>query len=151
MPDKKRKPGLGRSLARQRALQALYQWYVTGRPLESIEPEFTSQDVWETLEMKQVDLKHFKRLIHETSNLAVELDEKFVDLLDRPINQLDPIELIILRIGAYEMLYCPNVPWRVAINESVELARLFGAEQSHKYVNGILDKLAKSMDIQHKP
>ena len=65
--------------------------------------------------------------------------------LDRSIIQLDPIELAILRIGCYELIFCSDIPFKVVINEAVELAKQFGAEQSHRYVNGILDKLAHNL------
>ena len=63
-------------------------------------------------------------------------------MLDRPAGELDPVERAVLHLGCYELLYHPELPWRVVLNEAVELARMFGAEQSHKYINGVLDKLA---------
>ena len=74
-----------------------------------------------------------------------EVDEKLGSMLDRPLKDLDPVELAVLQIGYYELVYHPELPWRVVINESVELAKMFGAEQSHKYVNGVLDKLAHTV------
>jgi transcription antitermination protein NusB len=67
--------------------------------------------------------------------------------LDRPVNELDPVERAVLHIGTYELLYRPEVPWRVVVNESVELAKMFGAEQSHKFINGVLDKIARKVRV----
>ena len=84
----------------------------------------------------------FEELLHQIPARVTELDEAYESFLDRSVDQLDPIELVILRIGAYELIYKPELPYRVAINEGVELAKEFGAEQSNRYINGILDKLA---------
>jgi len=67
--------------------------------------------------------------------------------LDRPVNELDPVERAVLHIGVYELLHHPELPWRVIVNESVELAKMFGAEQSHKFINGVLDKIARKVRI----
>jgi N utilization substance protein B len=126
-----------RSAARQRTLQALYQWQFTGQPPQVIETQF-----FEEQDMGKVDVPYFQKLLHNIPKHVNQLDEAFTPFLDRGITQLDPIELAILRIGCYELTYCQDVPFKVVINEAVELAKRFGAEQSHKYVNGILDKLA---------
>lgn len=127
-----------RTNARQRALQALYQWELTQQTLKLIENQFFQEE-----DMSKVDEDYFKKLLHEIPKELKNLDSSFVGFLDRDISQLDLIELVILRIGSYELKYCPDVPFKVVINESVELAKIFGAEQSHKYVNSVLDKLAK--------
>ena len=126
-----------RSAARQRTLQALYQWQFTGQTTQVIETQF-----FEEQDMGKVDVPYFQKLLHNIPKYVNQLDEAFTPFLDRNITQLDPIELTILRIGCYELTYCQDVPFKVVINEAVELAKRFGAEQSHKYVNGILDKLA---------
>ena len=126
-----------RSAARQRTLQALYQWQFTGQSTQVIETQF-----FEEQDMGKVDVPYFQNLLHNIPKYVNQLDEAFMPFLDRDITQLDPIELAILRIGCYELTYCQDVPFKVVINEAVELAKRFGAEQSHKYVNGILDKLA---------
>jgi len=87
---------------------------------------------------------YFKKLLHDIPKELKNIDSSFAGFLDREISQLDLIELVILRIGSYELKYCPDVPFKVVINESVELAKRFGAEKSHKYVNSILDKLANN-------
>jgi N utilization substance protein B len=128
-----------RTHARQRALQALYQWELTQQTLQLIEDQFFAEE-----DMTKVDVNYFKRLLHGIPQELHNLDASFGSFLDREISQLDVIELVILRIGSYELKYCPDVPFRVVINESVELAKVFGAEQSHKYINSILDKLANN-------
>jgi N utilization substance protein B len=130
-----------RTLARQRALQALYQWHLAQQDLALIESQFFKEE-----DMFGVDKKYFRTLLQNVPLHVVVLDGKIEPLLDREINQLDPIEHTILRMGLYELLYHPDIPWRVTINEAVELAKLFGAEQSHKYINSILDKLQKLMN-----
>ncbi len=138
-----------RSLARQRALQALYQWDITGQSLADIEQQFMEADEPDREDdepiMKGVESGYFKALLHEIPAGLQELDQLTSPLLDRPITQLDPVERTILRIGAYELKQRVDIPYRVVINEAVELAKLFGAEQGHKYINGILDKLAQSV------
>lgn len=126
-----------RSAARQRTLQALYQWQFTGQATQVIETQFLEEQ-----EMSKVDIPYFQKLLHNIPKHVNQLDAAFTPFLDRHIAQLDPIELAILRIGCYELTYCQDVPFKVVINEAVELAKRFGAEQSHKYINGILDKLA---------
>jgi N utilization substance protein B len=128
-----------RSKARQRVLQALYQWQLTGQDKDI---EFILQQFLDEEDMRKVDLSYFDSLLRNIHQVVNKLDTAFAPFLDRSISQLDPIELAILRIGCYELNYCPDLPFKVVINEAVELAKKFGAEKSHKYVNGILDKLA---------
>lgn len=128
-----------RTNARQRTLQALYQWQITKQNLQLIESQFFEEE-----DMTKVDVPYFKVLLHGIPKELKNIDSSFVGFLDRDITQLDLIELVILRIGSYELKYCPDVPFKVVINESVELAKRFGAEKSHKYVNSILDKLANN-------
>jgi N utilization substance protein B len=95
--------------------------------------------------MHKVDLGYFHELIKHISQGAGELDEALLPYLDRSLNDLDPVELATLRIGAYELLKRLDVPYKVVINEGIELAKTFGATESHKYVNGVLDKLAHAI------
>ncbi len=125
-----------RSAARQRVLQALYQWQLTKQPTQVIESQFLEEQ-----NMRKVDVPYFQKLLHDIPKYTDQLDDTFAPLLDRQITQLDPIELAILRIGCYELTHCQEIPFKVVINEAVELAKKFGAEQSHKYINSILDKL----------
>ena len=138
-PNRPRMSPGARSIARQRALQALYQWQFTQQDICLIESQFLEET---EMEMHKVDLTYFKKLLYDIPEKITVLDASFAPLLDRKISQLDPIELTILRIGCYELTFGQDIPFKVAINEAVELAKQFGAEQSHKYVNSILDRLA---------
>lgn len=127
--------------ARRNTVQALYQWFMTGKEVSDVIAEFESDK--QTLAKTDVD--YFKLLLRGTIKHNDELDSRIVDLLDRPVNELDAIERAILHIGCYELEYHLEIPWRIVVNESIELAKLFGAEGSHKYINGILDKVAKEL------
>ena len=127
-----------RSAARSFALQAVYQWQMNHAPVNEIEAQFTVDN-----DLGTCDKAYFRELLHGVTAKAKAMDDLFEELLDRPLAELDPIELATLRIGSYELAERLDVPYRVAINEGVELAKSFGASESHKYVNGILDKLAQ--------
>ncbi len=129
-----------RSAARQRVLQAIYQWQLTGLDTLKIESQFFDEQ-----DMDKADAPYFKTLLHGIALQVENLDVVFTPFIDRNITQLDPVELAILRIGCYELKYCRDIPYRVVINEAVELAKKFGATQSHKYVNGILDQVANAL------
>ena len=124
--------------ARNLALQALYQWSVAGQSVTEIDAQFRVDN-----DMSNTDTQLFSELLRGVTGSSRDLDESFRPFLDRPLDDLDPVELSVLRIGAYELKHRLQVPYRVAINESVELAKTFGATESHKYINGILDKLAQ--------
>ncbi|SIQ86426.1 transcription antitermination factor NusB [Marinobacterium stanieri] len=124
--------------ARSLALQALYQWSVAGQSVTEIDAQFRVDN-----DMSNTDTQLFSELLRGVIGSSRDLDEAFRPFLDRPLDDLDPVELSVLRIGAYELKHRLQVPYRVAINESVELAKIFGATESHKYINGILDKLAQ--------
>ncbi len=126
-----------RARARQAAIQALYQWQLTGQPPEEIERDFISDS-----ELSGVDVEYFRHLVAEVPRRAQELDRHLGPCLDRELREVDPVERAILRVGAFEFESHPEIPYRVVINEAVELAKTFGAEQGHKYVNAVLDRLA---------
>lgn len=126
-----------RRRARRMALQALYQWQLNPQDAVEIELQFRAEQ-----EMDKVDVDYFHHLLQGVVEEQDTLDGYIEPYLDRPLAELDPVERAILRLGAYELARRPEVPYVVAINEGVELAKTFGAEQSHRYVNGILDKLA---------
>ncbi|WP_246480433.1 transcription antitermination factor NusB [Motiliproteus sediminis] len=126
--------------ARQFALQALYQWQMAGAALNEIEAQFRVEQ-----DMGRTDMALFSELLHQVPAKVTELDEHLTPLLDRQLDDLDPIELSVLRLGAYEMADRISVPYKVVINEAVNLAKTFGATDSHKYVNGVLDKLARKL------
>jgi N utilization substance protein B len=129
-----------RHLARQAAVQALYQWQLTAQPPQDIEQHFINDH-----QFKDVDLEYFHQLVREVPLHLHELDDHLVPHLDRGIDEVDPVERAILRIGAYELEFRLEVPYKVVINEAVELAKTFGAEHGHKYVNAVLDKVAAKL------
>lgn len=139
-----------RRAARELAVQGIYQWQLTGKSITTVEAEFRSQAADDDLEdhenwhkvMEIADLALFHELMHGVVRFQAELDASLAPLLDRRIEDVDPIELAILRLGAYELSRRLEVPYRAVINEGVELAKSFGATDGHKYINGILDKLA---------
>lgn len=126
-----------RRRARQLALQALYQWQMSKSSLTDIEMQFRADN-----DFSKVDDGYFHSLLHGIPREMSTLDETMNPLLDRPISQLDPVEVAALRIGCYELMNRSDVPYRVVINEAIELVKRFGAQDSHRYINGILDKLA---------
>ena len=131
--------GIARSKARRIAVQALYQWDVGGGgQLADIEQQFIQER-----EVRGADLEYFHRLLFGVAGVSAELDACYAPVLDRAVSGLDPVERAVLRIGAWELLYSPEVPVRVVINEGIEMAKRFGAEQSHKYINGVLDRIAR--------
>lgn len=134
------KPYSPRTLARRVALQALYQWQ-----LNQTEPHEVIKQFSEDGRFEGVDMPLFQDIFNFVSNNSAALDALYADLLDRSVSMIDPIEKNILRIGAYELQEKIEIPYRVVINEAVELAKSFGAEDSHKYINGILDKVAQSL------
>jgi N utilization substance protein B len=135
--------GRRRSRARRRALQALYQWQMAGQDLQDIDRQFA-----EEMDMSEIDLEFFREFLFEIPKQVSELDGRYKPFLDRDPSHLDPIERTILRMGAFELERRLDVPVRVVINEGVELAKLFGAEQSHKYINGVLDKVARGLPLR---
>lgn len=127
-----------RSRARRRALQALYQWHLTAQDAGEILDQFHEEQ-----DFSNVDTELFATLVRKVIKNQAEIDEKISPFLDRPVKQLDIIEHVILSIAAYELMYSIEVPHQVVIDESINLAKQFGAEQGHSFVNGVLDKAAK--------
>ncbi|WP_114417705.1 transcription antitermination factor NusB [Marinospirillum perlucidum] len=161
--EKKRKPSRSaqRRAARQLTLQALYQWQISGNSMHQVEAHIRAALPDDSLEehedisqvLKIADLAYFHEMAQAIPEQLDELDEGFASLLDRRTEELDPIELALLRLGSYEMIHRIDVPYRVVINEAVELAKRFGGTDSHKYINGILDKLAqkfRSVEVRAK-
>jgi N utilization substance protein B len=126
-----------RSRARRRALQAVYAWQISGNPIDRVIDEFRHEQ-----DMEIADLDYFEDLVRGVSQHREELDAALGPHLDREMDRVDPIERATLRIGAYELRHRIDVPYRVVINEAVEVARRFGTDYGHTYVNGVLDKLA---------
>ncbi|BBP45704.1 N utilization substance protein B [Thiosulfatimonas sediminis] len=129
-----------RSQARRAAMQALYQWQMTNTEVLKIMQQF-SEDGY----LEKVDFDFFKDLLYSITGDAEELDALFAEFIDRDLKRLDPVERAILRIGVYELRSKIEIPYRVVINEAVELAKRFGADEGHKFVNGVLDKVAKQL------
>ena len=129
-----------RTGARRAALQALYQWQISGHDTDNTAATFLGQ--WD---FPSLDEDYFRELAREVPRCIARLEDQLTPVIDRPLRQVDPVERAILWIGVYELVFRSDVPWRVVVNESVELAKSFGAEQSYKYVNGILDKVARTI------
>jgi N utilization substance protein B len=138
-----------RRKARHYAMQALYQWYMTGAAVSAIEAEFRTD-----YDFEPVDLEYFQAMLHGVPAQVDELDASLAGLLDRALDKLDPIEHTLLRMGAWELQQRIDVPYKVVINEAVGLAKKFGATDGHKYINGVLDKLARrlrQLEVQADP
>jgi N utilization substance protein B len=126
-----------RRKARRAMVQALYQWQVSATPIAKLNSEFA-----ESSALAKADTEFFAEILKAAIDSTDELDALIDPLLDRKVEQLDIVERAILRLGATELRDRVDVPYRVVIDEYVELAKVFGAQDSHKYVNGVLDKLA---------
>jgi len=126
-----------RKRARRRVLQALYQWQITGQQADEILAQFRAAQ-----DMDGVDVAYFEQLLRGIVAGQEGLDAELQPFLDRPLAQVDLMERVVLRIGAYELLNCPELPYRVVLDECVDLAHRFGSEQGHAYVNAVLDKAA---------
>jgi len=126
-----------RSAARRCVMQALYQWQIGGHHVEDIDLDFLLEK-----HGGRLDRDYFKMLLDEVIGQVDAIDELLSPVLDRPLQEVDPVERAILRLGACELKSHPEIPFRVVINESVEIAKDYGAEHGHKYINGILDRIA---------
>ena len=130
----------GRSNARKKALQALYQWHLSGNDLSEIETQFHEEQ-----NMDKVDTEYFHTLLHSVPAEVTSLDQLVAQYSDRTDSEIDPIEQSILRLSAYEIKNRIDIPYKVVISEAITLAKLFGSDKSHAFVNSILDKLAKDL------
>lgn len=129
-----------RTRARSQAVQAIYRWQVTGDNVTDIVTDFLTEE-----SNGKLDVAYFRSLVSAVPGNLDELDKLISPLLDRNVESVDLVERAILRLGTYELWKSLDVPYRVVINEYVELAKTFGADQGHKYINGVLDNLAKSL------
>lgn len=136
-PSKSRSP---RHRAREFALQGLYQWLLNNEDAGAIDAH-----IREAHGFDKADREHFNALLHGAINQSIQLREDIAPLIDRSIAELSPIEHAALLIGAYELKNHIEIPYRVVINEAVELTKSFGGQDGHKYVNGVLDKLAAKL------
>jgi N utilization substance protein B len=124
--------------SRRSIIQAYYQWLITQKPISEIILEFKE----ERKELKKADVPYFEKILKGMIKGRLDINSALEPLLDRTDSELDPVENAILHLGAYELIFQLDIPSRVVINEAIDLAKLFGADQSHKYINGILDNLA---------
>ena len=123
--------------ARKLATQALYQWHMAGHSLNEIEAQFRVDN-----DFADIDGAYFKEILHGVPANRSEIDAALTPCLDLTLEELDPVELAVLRLSTWELLKRVDVPYRVVINEGIELAKIFGSTDGHKFVNGVLDKLA---------
>jgi len=133
-------PRQARRRARELALQGLYEWLVGRGDAGAIDAHMREQDAY-----AQCDRAHYDALLHGGIAQAGALDALLARHLDRKTSELSPVEHGALLIGAYELQHCADIPYKVVINEAVELAKTFGGTDGHKYVNGVLDKLAAGL------
>jgi len=129
-----------RARARRFALQALYQWDLSGTALHDIRNQFLESE-----DFSKTDQDYFIELFNNVTKEVDIIDNNISKYSDCPLPRLDPVERAILRIAFYELVYRPDIPYRVVINEAVQLTRKFGAEQGHAFVNGVLDKAAHTL------
>lgn len=142
-PNEPTKPNkVGRHQARCNALQAIYQWHLSGNSMRDIEKDYLAHHV-----KPSVDIEYYTALIHGIVEHRQALDSAFSPYLQRNFQEIDPIELSVLRIATYELQYRLDIPYRVVINEALELTKKFGSIEGYKFINSILDLLAKKIRI----
>jgi N utilization substance protein B len=129
--------------ARALALQGLYGWLLAEGAADQIGTQLLTEE-----QIAKIDVAYFREVLSGTIGAADELRAQFADLVDRPVNTLSPVEHALLLMGAYEFRFHPEIPYRVTINEAIELAKSFGGTDGYRYVNGVLDKLATRMRPQ---
>ena len=129
-----------RRLARKKAVQALYQWDLSGADVPVIIEQFAQYQ-----DMEKVDNDYFQQLVRSVPREIDTLDVAIGEHAGRNIADLDPIERNVLRLCCYELSHCPEIPYKVIINEAIELTKIYGAEQGHKFVNGVIDKIARQL------
>jgi N utilization substance protein B len=129
-----------RAVARKLAMQALYRWQINAGPWQDVVSEFAAEE-----DMRKADRGYFNRLVTGVCGASEALDGALAAHMDRKPTELDPVERAVLWIGAQELRNAPDVPYRVVINEAVGLAKRFGATDSHKFVNAVLDSAAREL------
>lgn len=131
-----------RRKARGLAVQAIYSWQLSQNQIADIEQQMLLDN-----DVSKVDVEYFKELISGVASHYKELDQVLSPYTERPFDEIDHIEKAIIRITAFELKYRIDVPYKVAINEGIELAKRFGADDSHRFVNGVLDKAVKDLRV----
>jgi N utilization substance protein B len=139
-PKKRAAPKSARRRSREFALQGLYQWLLSGESVRSVEAHIVEQEGF-----AKCDRAHFDALLHGIIEQSATLDAALARHVDRKTTQLSPVEHAALLIGCFELKQCLDIPYRVAINEAVELTKSFGGTDGHKYVNGVLDRCAADL------
>ncbi|OOF65982.1 transcription antitermination factor NusB [Rodentibacter sp. Ppn85] len=129
-----------RRRARECAVQALYSWAISGNTAEQVELAFLLDQ-----DMNGVDKSYFRKLFRQAVDNIEAVDFSITPYIDRAFEELDPIEKAILRLAVYELRFELDVPYKVVINEAIEVAKVFGSDDSHKYINGVLDKIAPAL------
>jgi len=127
-----------RRKARELAVQAIYSWQVSNNAVTDIETNFLIDNA-----KRRFDIEFFQLLLRGVCTDITEIDTKLSPNVDRPLDEIDQVEKAILRVATFELITCLDVPYRVVINEAIELAKSFAADDSHKFVNGVLDKVLK--------
>ena len=129
--------------ARRALVQAIYQWQIAQHDASEIRSQFANSGT-----LKKADRAFFDRCLHGIITETEDLDSAFAPYLDRKVNELNQVERAILRAGTFELSACPDVPFKVVLDEYISLAKTFGAEDSYKYVNGVLDRVARDFRAQ---
>jgi len=130
----------GKRRARRLALQALYQWHMTHAELNEIDAQFRAVN-----NMDRVDTPYFTSLLYGVPKEIKAIETAFASFLDRLVNELNPIELTVLRLSTFELMYHPEIPFSVILDEAVMLSKEYGSQDGHRYVNGVLHNLAKQL------
>ncbi len=143
MTEKEAKPGRNRRLSRELVLKGVYQQFLSGNSTQAILQSLTEEG-----DFARADQAYCSALIKGVTENLEGLDTKIGAFVDRKVSELSPIEHAILCIATYELAFDPDIPYRVAINEAIELAKRYGGADGHKYVNGVLDKLAADLRPQ---
>jgi N utilization substance protein B len=129
-----------RAVARKLAMQALYRWQINAGPWQDVVNEFAAEE-----DMRKADRGYFNKLVTDVCGESAGLDAALAGHMDRKPTELDPVERAVLWVAAHELKSAPDVPYRVVINEAVGLAKRFGATDSHKFVNAVLDSAAREL------
>ena len=139
--ENKSKPNK-RHQSRAYAMQALFQWHFSEESIDILLQEFIVNHLREE---KNIDLDYFRLLVYGTLKNCDEIDKKVIPFLDRPIAQLNPVELSVLRLATFELIYHPDVPHAVVMNEAINLAKEFGSQDGYKFVNGVLNTMVREL------
>lgn len=140
MPNEMKMSPAARHNARHYAVQAMYQWQIAGTSLNDIEIEFTKYHI-----EKKIDMDYFRLLLHSIPEHQADLDAAMKPYLGRLHEEIDPIELAVLRLATFELIHRLDIPYRVVINEALELTKKFGSVDGFKFVNGVLDRVARKV------